>query len=120
MQEKHVFIFDQIPMVEMSLRGGEGLAQARPMLNPSNPPLPGAFRAASVSVLPPGCSVGTHQHINDGEVYIIIDGEATYIDGKGNRRKLKAGDVTFCYPGESHGLVNESDAPVRMAGIIVE
>lgn len=55
--------------------------------------------------LRPGCGVPFHQHVGNNETYYILAGEGEYQDGD-KKAKVKAGYVTFCPDGSSHGLVN--------------
>jgi uncharacterized cupin superfamily protein len=64
-------------------------------------------------ILSPGVSIGVHTHEDDTEYYYIIDGRGTMtLDGETHR--VEAGDITAVFPGGSHGLVNDSDAPLRI------
>ena len=76
--------------------------------------------AASVNILPPGASVGVHKHGGDAEAYIVLSGSGLYTNKDGEKIRLKAGDVTFCYDGEIHGMENDGDEPLLMAGIIAK
>lgn len=70
-------------------------------------------------VLEPGCEVGYHAHIGDTETYYIVEGEGIYNDN-GEVIKVKAGDVTFCDEGQSHGLINDGDVNLRMVALILK
>ncbi|WP_166240684.1 cupin domain-containing protein [Paenibacillus turpanensis] len=63
--------------------------------------------------LPPGTSIGYHQHGNNEEVYVILEGtgQMTVNDAP---RDVKPGDVLLNKPGWSHGLVNTSEAELRI------
>jgi oxalate decarboxylase/phosphoglucose isomerase-like protein (cupin superfamily) len=64
-------------------------------------------------ILSPGVSIGVHTHEDDTEYYYIIDGRGTMtLDGETHR--VEAGDITAVFPGGSHGLVNDSDRPLRI------
>jgi len=64
-------------------------------------------------VLPPGVSIGVHSHRDDTEYYYILDGHgAMTLDDETHR--VEAGDITAVFPGGSHGLVNDSDEPLRI------
>jgi mannose-6-phosphate isomerase-like protein (cupin superfamily) len=53
---------------------------------------------------------GRHVHVNDCEVFIILQGRAQMqLDGE--THDLRAGDVVVCEPGEDHHLVADTNAP---------
>lgn len=66
------------------------------------------WKRISHAVLPPGTSIGYHQHNSDEEIYYIMDGAGriTVNEVTWNVRK---GDAVPCRLGESHGLYNNSD-----------
>lgn len=118
MRHKGVFFFDQIHPVEGPARGGVGNVLSRGLFGPNTAEPGSPFAAAGVNVLPPGASIGVHRHEGEAEVYVILDGRGSYINDAGEKIPVKAGDLAFCQSGESHGLVNDGDVPLRMAGII--
>ena len=56
-------------------------------------------RMLNENVLEKDCGVGYHVHQGDGEIYVILSGEAEYNDN-GTITTVKAGDITFTGPGE--------------------
>ena len=58
-------------------------------------------------IIPPGCSIGEHEHHGNTETYHILSGEAIYNDN-GNLTRITAGETTFCPDGEKHGIENAS------------
>ncbi|WP_317424255.1 cupin domain-containing protein [uncultured Acidaminococcus sp.] len=55
--------------------------------------------------LHPGCAVPVHQHLGNNETYYLLQGEGEYTD-EDKKLTVKAGDVTFCADGGTHGLKN--------------
>ena len=55
--------------------------------------------------LHPGCAVPVHQHLGNNETYYLLKGEGEYTD-EDKKVAVKAGDVTFCADGGTHGLLN--------------
>ena len=51
----------------------------------------------------PGSEIGYHIHTGDSETYYILSGKGLYNDN-GTEVEIGAGDVTYCAPGEGHGL----------------
>jgi quercetin dioxygenase-like cupin family protein len=69
-------------------------------------------------ILAPGVSIGVHTHEDDTEYYYILEGRGTMtLDGRAH--EVQAGDITAVFPGGSHGLVNDSDAPLRIVVLSV-
>lgn len=67
-----------------------------------------AIREIGWLTLPPGASVGLHKHTNNEDVYLIVQGKGTFVDGNGKETPVAAGDVTIARPGQSHALKNTS------------
>lgn len=62
-------------------------------------------------VIKPGSVVGYHQHANNEEMYIVLEGRGT-ITIDGHKRAVSKGDMVLNPPGGSHGLVNDSDGDI--------
>ena len=50
-------------------------------------------------------------------MYYIYEGTGTYTDGD-ETYPVQAGDVLFCNDGETHGIANESNAPLRFVALM--
>ena len=85
------------------LGGGKGTAYVHHIV--SKEELLGHGRLYAKVVLPPGASVGWHQHVHDTEPYYILKGEADFIDNDKS--------VTKVGPGE-----NNSDSDVEFMALI--
>ncbi|BDU74032.1 cupin domain-containing protein [Mesoterricola silvestris] len=73
--------------------------------------------SAGRTVLEPGSSIGEHPHPNTDELYLILEGRGTGIlDGE--RFPVGPGDLFILKAGHSHGLVNDSDAPLAFFGLL--
>lgn len=59
--------------------------------------------------IPPGCSIGYHEHHGNAESYHILQGEALYSDN-GREMKLHTGATAFCPDGEGHSIENSQPA----------
>ena len=57
--------------------------------------------------IPPGCSIGYHEHHGNGESYFILKGEGVY-DDNGVKRIVKPGDETWTPDGSGHALDNSN------------
>lgn len=67
--------------------------------------------------LHPGCGVPFHKHEGNNETYYILQGEGVYQD-EDKKAKVKAGYVTFCVDGGSHGLMNTSKEDLVFVALI--
>lgn len=66
-----------------------------------------------------GCSLGTHTHVGEYEVFFFKEGEITLNDN-GTERKMHPGDFAICYDGESHGIANHTDRPAALYAAIIK
>ena len=66
----------------------------------------------------PGSEIGYHIHTGDNETYYILSGKGLYNDN-GTEVEIGAGDVTYCAPGEGHGLKCLGNEPVEMIALIL-
>ena len=61
----------------------------------------------------PGTSIGYHQHGENEELYVILEGSGT-MTVNGETSKVQAGDVIVNKPGWSHGLENTSETTIKL------
>jgi len=69
-------------------------------------------------VIPPNSTVGYHQHGNNEEMYIVLDGEGE-MNINGEIRTIKKGDMILNKPNGEHGLVNNSNSDIELLVIQV-
>jgi mannose-6-phosphate isomerase-like protein (cupin superfamily) len=68
----------------------------------------------SFTSIPPGSSIGIHDHKNEcEEVYTILEGSGLFTLNASQRRVNK-GDVILSKPGCSHGLENDTSKPLEV------
>lgn len=65
------------------------------------------------SELEPGRSIGYHQHGDNEELYVILEGQGT-MTVNGESRPAKPGDVFLNKANWSHGLVNDSTGLLKI------
>ena len=70
-----------------------------------------------VNTIPPGCSIGLHQHVDDFEVCYAISGKAYEVTPEG-KTLIEAGMAAYCPNGEKHSLVNEFDEDFVFFGVL--
>ena len=76
----------------------------------------GHGRVFSKLVIPPGASIGYHEHKGEIGVLYILSGEAT-INDNGEEVILKAGDMNLCKDGCSHSTRNEGSEDLVLIAI---
>ncbi len=69
-------------------------------------------------IIPPGCSIGYHQHVGDFETYYILSGVAD-INDNGREDVLHPGDVLVCKDGDWHSIANNGTEDVVYIAIIL-
>ena len=62
-------------------------------------------RMFSKLVIPPGASIGYHDHAGEFEAYYVMSGEAT-VDDNGEEVLLRSGDMHLCQDGCGHSTTN--------------
>lgn len=72
-----------------------------------------------INTIPPGCSIGLHQHTDNFEVCYVISGRAYEISPE-EKVLLEPGMVTYCPTMGSHSLVNEFDEDFVFFGVLPE
>ena len=61
--------------------------------------------------IPPGASIGVHTHGENEEIYFIIEGSGS-MRTNAEVQRVGRGDLVLNRRGWSHGLSNDSDAPL--------
>ena len=64
-------------------------------------------------VMPTGSSIGVHEHGQNEEMYIILEGEGLMVTD-GQEQRVAKGDMILNRPGGTHGLVNDSDSTIEL------
>ncbi len=68
--------------------------------------------------IPPGGSIGEHEHKDETEYYIILEGEGFVNEGEGEI-SVSAGDVVITGNGAVHSIRNSGECPIRMIALII-
>ena len=97
-------------------QGGEGEVTFYDWLLPEE--APGHGRVFSKLVIPPGCSIGYHDHEGEFEAYLVLEDEAT-VNDNGKEIVIRAGDMHICVNGEGHGTENRSDKNLVLMALIM-
>ena len=103
-------------VIRENMRGGDGSVQITEILDAGE--YKGKSRLIGVITLEPGCSIGAHTHENEEEVFYIMEGTATYLDGE-ETVILNEGDSCVCLGGEKHSIANRSDKTLKVFAVIL-
>lgn len=96
--------------------GGNGEVQIEILLEPDK--LKDEMRMFNRMTFPPGASLGLHDHVDNFEIYYILEGEGTAIDD-GKEVPVQAGDVIYTADGATHALINSGNRPLVMLATII-
>ena len=72
----------------------------------------------NIITLPSGSRIKEHPHIEDAEIYYILEGEAEVTDND-KTAVMRAGDVMFTGNGGRHSIANHSGKDVRFLACIL-
>lgn len=101
---------------EVNLKGGNGVVEIVNFLEATESC--GVGRLFAVSIIPPGASIGYHQHQGDFEIYYMLKGQAHVVDN-GVEGILEPGDCMVCYDGDSHSIENRGEEAVEYIALIL-
>jgi len=102
--------------VTVAMRGGPGQVLKTVIATPDE--LMGKGRMYSVIRLEPGCGIGAHSHSGETEIFLVMKGEAEYLDGD-TVKTIRVGDVAICPDGGTHSVTNKGTQPVDLAALIL-
>ncbi|MCR4717620.1 MAG: cupin domain-containing protein [Lachnospiraceae bacterium] len=97
-------------------QGGEGTVTFSDWLLPEE--AAGHGRTFSTLVIPPGASIGYHEHEGEFEAYLVLSGEAT-VNDNGEEVTLYEGDMNLCKDGAGHGTKNNTDKDLVLMALIM-
>lgn len=101
--------------VRPNMRGGTGSVTVRHMFTPDE--FGAKVRLAARLLIPPGASIGTHQHTGEDEIYIVLKGTGSLDDGK-TVTPVAQGDAILTGRGESHAIANTGATDLEMIAVI--
>ena len=100
-----------------NMRGGVGKITIRHYLKPEE--IKARTRLCAELVLPPGASIGPHEHAGEDEIYIIQKGQGLMTDG-GKEFPVAAGDAVLTGQGASHSVQNTGADDLVITAIIIK
>lgn len=102
--------------VRSAMRGGSGSVTIQHFFEKEE--ITAKSRLCARLTLPPGSSIGVHDHVNEDEVYIITKGTGVLNDGKSNT-PVSAGDAVLTGKGESHAIANTGSSDLEIIAVIL-
>jgi mannose-6-phosphate isomerase-like protein (cupin superfamily) len=97
------------------LRGGEGSVE---MIHALPPEAMKNCRLFCEIDIPVGAGIGEHEHLNETEYYVILEGSAV-VNDDGREVAVAPGDVIATGGGARHSLKNTGTVPVRLIAFII-
>jgi len=98
------------------MRDGKGSVEILHIF--SQDELKGKCRLFAKVTLKPGCSIGTHTHNREEEIYYILSGTAT-ADDNGNVLTLRPGDALLTGNGAYHSIENAGTEDLVLMAVIL-
>ena len=100
-----------------NVRGGEGTIEFRHILSADE--LMGHGTIYAHLVVPPHCSLGFHQHVENTEPYYVLKGKGIFVDNDGSRTEIVPGDVCVIEVGQSHAIENPFEEPLEFMALVI-
>jgi len=102
--------------VREKMRGGEGAVTFRHYF--AKEEFGAAVRLCAKLTLPPGASIGAHQHKGEDEVYIVTKGSGLLDDGA-RKTRIVVGDSVLTGKGASHAVKNDGKEDLEIIAVIM-
>jgi len=102
--------------VRENMRGGDGAVTIRHFFKKDE--FEADARLCARLILPPGASIGPHQHEREDEVYIVTRGSGVLDDGE-TQTKVSEGDAVLTGKGGSHAVSNDGSGDLEIVAFIM-
>jgi mannose-6-phosphate isomerase-like protein (cupin superfamily) len=100
-----------------NMRGGAGEVTVRHYLKPEE--IKARTRLCAELVLPPGASIGLHDHTEEDEIYLIQKGQGLMTDN-GKEFPVEPGDAILTGQGASHSIKNTGAEDLVVTAVIIK
>ena len=107
---------EMVSEVRPEMRGGSGSVTVKTIFSAEE--IKAKSRLCAKLTLPPGASIGVHEHLKEDEVYIITQGCGILDDGH-TETVVSVGDAVLTGNGESHAIRNDGDSPLEIVAVIM-
>ncbi|MDR2933465.1 MAG: cupin domain-containing protein [Oscillospiraceae bacterium] len=78
----------------------------------------GKSRLCAELVVEPGCSIGEHAHVEDMEIFYMLEGTLVSVAKDGSETPFSKGDCMLTGGGDFHSLRNDSGKTAVMLAVI--
>lgn len=107
---------DMTTEIREDMRGGTGKVSIQHLFKKDD--ITANCRLCSRLTLPPGTSIGTHEHAKEDELFVIISGTGILDDGT-TQTPVGPGDAILTGNGEAHAIANSGDTNLDVIAIIM-
>ena len=107
---------EQTVEIRIGMRGGTGEVKIRHYFTPEE--MTARTRLCAEMILPPGASIGAHEHVNEDEIYIVQRGQGKMTDGA-KEIDIATGDAILTGGGSSHSIKNTGTEELVVTAVIV-
>ena len=108
---------DQTIEKRKNMRDGAGEVTVRHYLKPEE--IKARTRLCAELVLPPGASIGLHDHTEEDEIYLIQKGQGLMTDN-GKEFPVEPGDAVLTGQGASHSIKNTGAGDLVVTAVIIK
>jgi len=102
--------------VRDQMRGGQGRITVQHYFAPAE--FGARMRLCARLTIPPGASIGEHDHAREDEIYLVLSGTGM-VQENGAHTRVNAGDAVLTGKGGRHAVVNDGSVPLVIAAIII-
>lgn len=99
-----------------NMRGGDGTVTIRHLFTKEELGL--NSRLIARITLPPGASIGSHEHTGEREIYHVIQGKASF-EENGETYLMGPGDSSITGDGASHSIRNVGQEALEFLAVII-
>ena len=103
--------------IRENMRGGTGKISVRQYFKPEE--IKARTRLCAEMSIPPGASIGAHDHVDEDEIYLVQKGTGVMTDG-GKEFEVKAGDAILTGQGASHSVRNTGSEDLIITAVIIK
>lgn len=107
---------EMVKEIKEQMRGGKGSVEITHIFKQGE--FKGKARLCAKITLNPGCSIGSHPHENEEEIFYFIKGKGM-VDDNGTKIQVTAGDASITGGGEIHSVENTGNEPLEMMAVIM-